>query len=69
MTTPLFPALLAHLIGETWHVADLLLYGGATLGLVLGAGLFLWGRAERVTDTEGLAAADHEPLVPHSSHR
>jgi hypothetical protein len=39
--------ILAHLMGESWHVADLLLYGGAGVGLVGGVGLFLWGRQER----------------------
>jgi hypothetical protein len=47
--------LTAHLIGETWHIADLLLYGGASVGLMLGCGLFLWGRAER----------RREPVPPH----
>jgi hypothetical protein len=41
--------LLAHLIGESWHIADLLLYGGAALGMTFGTGLFLWGRHERLT--------------------
>ena len=39
--------ILAHLLGESWHIADLLLYGGAGLGLACGVGLFLWGRHER----------------------
>ena len=47
MTRITAPALLAHLIGESWHIADLLLYGGASLGLILGIWLFLWGRVER----------------------
>jgi hypothetical protein len=37
----------AHLLGESWHIADLLLYGGAGIGFVFGTGLFLWGRVER----------------------
>jgi hypothetical protein len=39
--------ILAHLLGEKWHLADLLLYGGAGIGFMGGAGLFLWGRRER----------------------
>ena len=47
MATLMTPMLVAHLMGESWHIADLLLYGGAGLGLILGIGLFLWGRVER----------------------
>lgn len=39
--------LLAHLMGTSPHVEDILLYGGASLGLACGIGLFLWGRHER----------------------
>jgi hypothetical protein len=39
--------ILAHLVGEQWHIAELLLYGGAGIGLIGGVGLFLWGRHER----------------------
>ena len=40
------PVLLAHLIGQRWYIKDLLLYGGATLGMIHGIGLFRWGRDE-----------------------
>lgn len=39
--------MLAHLLGEQWHFADLLLYGGAGIGFIGGVGLFLWGFRER----------------------
>jgi hypothetical protein len=48
MTIGVKQLLLGHLVGESWHLGDLLLYGGASVGLVLGIGLFLWGRSERV---------------------
>ena len=43
----------AHLLGESWHIADVLLYGGATVGFALGIGLFLWGRHERRSARDG----------------
>lgn len=42
----------AHLMGAGWHVADLLLYGGAGVGVALGIALFLWGRVERRRDPD-----------------
>jgi hypothetical protein len=38
---------LAHLMGTSPHVADILLYGGASLGVTGGLGLFFWGRHTR----------------------
>ncbi len=68
MTSITAHALLAHLIGESWHIEDLLLYGGASLGLILGIGLFLWGRVERVRNTSHpdagtCADGEREPLL------
>ncbi|MFN8662746.1 MAG: hypothetical protein U0075_12690 [Thermomicrobiales bacterium] len=39
--------LLGHLLADHWQHGELLLYGGAGVGLVSGLGLFLWGRHER----------------------
>jgi hypothetical protein len=58
MTAVVAQLRLAHLIGESWHLEDLLLYGGASVGLVLGIGLFRWGRGERVRQTDHPAASD-----------
>jgi hypothetical protein len=74
------PMLVAHLIGESWHVAELLLYGGAGLGLILGIGLFLWGRVERgqvpntvVSDADGEASTPRDlpfpELIASPQHR
>jgi hypothetical protein len=38
---------LAHLMGTSPHVADILLYGGASVGVAGGLGLFFWGRHTR----------------------
>jgi hypothetical protein len=56
--------ILAHLIGEAWHVQDLLLYGGAGLALVLGGGLLFWGRHERI-DTSTPPPPEDEKRRPH----
>jgi hypothetical protein len=42
----------AHLMGTGPHIEDILLYGGASLGLAFGVGLFLWGRVERRRDRD-----------------
>jgi hypothetical protein len=59
--------MLAHLLGDGWHVADLLLYGGASVGLVGGFGLFLWGRREHRASpppqSPEAVQARQEPLV------
>jgi hypothetical protein len=61
--------ILAHLLGESWHIADLLLYGGAGLGLACGVGLFLWGRHERQVGPSPLPDEDGrrtgQPLIRH----
>jgi hypothetical protein len=41
----------AHLLDESWRIADVLLYGGAALGMTFGISLFLWGRRERLAAT------------------
>jgi hypothetical protein len=46
--------MLGHLMGGSWHVEDLLLYGGASISLALGVGFFLWGRAERLRQSDPL---------------
>ena len=68
LTVAVAQVVFAHLIGESWHIADLLLYGGASLGLILGIGLFLRGRVERVRNTghadEGSDGdGEREPLL------
>ncbi|MFN8594143.1 MAG: hypothetical protein U0031_22025 [Thermomicrobiales bacterium] len=49
----------AHLMIAGWHMAALLLYGAAGVGMILGIGLFLWGRLER----------QREPVLSDQDHR
>jgi hypothetical protein len=66
MLTSLSFMQVAYLMTERWHIADLLLYGVASLALIPGIGLFVWGRAERSRGPNHVHADDqhrHGPLL------
>lgn len=40
----------AHLMGPSPHVADIIVYGGASIGIAAGLGLYFWGRHSRQSE-------------------
>lgn len=64
--TPLIPTVAHLMMGGSPHVADILLYGGAGLGLATGFGLFFWGRHIRQTTAQ--APQQEEPTSAQSAH-
>lgn len=59
--------IVAHLMmGASPHVTDILLYGGAGLGLATGLGLFFWGR--HIRQSTATAPQQKEPASEQPAH-